>query len=260
MGTLPIHAPDRLIALGADTTARYTGKFGRNSDVDAASSPEDVWNGGGLYTGFDPTGAETLVVTSASDDDDADGSGLRTLTLQGLDAAGEVVQETVSMNGTSGVTTSAAFYRMNRAFGVTGGAGQTNAGAITVAQSSSSDVMAVIPAGYSQTQIACATCLGGYTGLITHIRAAMSNNAGPAQAQEEAEIQLVTRDPGSSIWRVQRSLLVGSAFAAEDVIQGGIRVNALADIAMRVSDATANDLTIVARFELFMFPGTYPSG
>ena len=32
-------------------------KFGRNADVDAGSTPEDVWNGGGVYTGFPTSGS-----------------------------------------------------------------------------------------------------------------------------------------------------------------------------------------------------------
>lgn len=43
-------------------------KFGRNSDTDVGQT-EDLWNGGGLYTGFDPTGNENIEVLSSSADD-----------------------------------------------------------------------------------------------------------------------------------------------------------------------------------------------
>ena len=46
-------------------------KFGRNSEIDTATDPEDIWNGGGLYTGFPDGAAETIDVFSSSilDDD-----------------------------------------------------------------------------------------------------------------------------------------------------------------------------------------------
>ncbi len=44
-------------------------KFGRNPDVDTGSTPEDMWNGGSDYTGFNATSAETLEVFSADADD-----------------------------------------------------------------------------------------------------------------------------------------------------------------------------------------------
>jgi len=47
-------------------------KFGRNGDVDIGSTPEDVWAGGGEYTGFNATSNENIQVSS----DDANDSGL----------------------------------------------------------------------------------------------------------------------------------------------------------------------------------------
>lgn len=40
-------------------------KFGRNADIDTSSGFETIWNGGGLYTGFDVIAAEIIDVRSS---------------------------------------------------------------------------------------------------------------------------------------------------------------------------------------------------
>lgn len=54
-----------------DTVSRYdiTTKFGRNPDVDSTTDPEDVWNGGSTYTGFNATADENIEIFSADAND-----------------------------------------------------------------------------------------------------------------------------------------------------------------------------------------------
>ena len=53
----------------SDNKPKLGSKFGRNSDIDGNTSPEDLWDGGGLYTGFNCTEAETLEFFSSDIED-----------------------------------------------------------------------------------------------------------------------------------------------------------------------------------------------
>ena len=84
------------IARGNVPSVQVYEKFGKNPDIDTGSDPEDVWNGGGDYTGFDCTADEILTVT-------ADGAG-------SLDTGTLLSSGTVdSATGTTITDTSATF-------------------------------------------------------------------------------------------------------------------------------------------------------
>ena len=159
---------------------KYTGrsivhKFGRNPDVDAA---EDIWNGGGTYTGFPVSGsAETLSVFSSSANDTAAGTGARTVILYGLDSSYNEINETVTLNGTTPVATTNTFWRMHLGIVVTAGSSEVNEGSITARHSTTTaNVFMVMPIGYSFAAICCYTIPAGYTGYIKKYRASMLDN------------------------------------------------------------------------------------
>lgn len=75
-------------------------KFGRNTDVDSGTLPEDMWGGSSTYTGFPVGGnAERLAFVSTSADDAEAGTGARTVTIIGLDGNWNQQTETVTLNG-----------------------------------------------------------------------------------------------------------------------------------------------------------------
>ena len=129
-------------------------KFGRNPDIDTGS-PEDIWNGGGLYTGFPTTGsAETVDVVSSSTNDAAAGTGARTINLFGLDENYIEQEETITMNGTTAVTSTKIWWRLNRVKVTSIGSLSTNDGSITVNHTTTTaNVFAVMPASAGQTAI-----------------------------------------------------------------------------------------------------------
>jgi len=120
--------------------------FGSNEDIDSAA-PETVWDYGGRYVV--PTGAETLNIVSTSTDDDAAGTGSQTIQIIVLDANYNESTLTIVMDGTNNVTTTGTYRACNRVLVLTSGSGDTNAGEITVTQSSSGNVLRSIAAGES---------------------------------------------------------------------------------------------------------------
>lgn len=57
------------VARGVYDGYSYRVKFGRNPDTDTGSTPEDIYNGGGEYTGFNATSNENISVTSGDAND-----------------------------------------------------------------------------------------------------------------------------------------------------------------------------------------------
>lgn len=85
----------------------------------------------GVYT--PPSTSSTITLISTSANDAAAGTGCRTVLIEGLDAAGAVVSNTVTMNGVAATAaTSNTFSFVNRMTCATVGTGLVNAGVISL--------------------------------------------------------------------------------------------------------------------------------
>lgn len=167
---------------------RVVHKFGNNPDVDDSATFEDIWNGGGDYTGFNATAAELVTVVSDSDADDVDGTGALTVKLYGLDANYRYQTEIVTMTGQTPLDSVKLYIRMPRAKVLTAGSGGANAGAITIAQkSTTANVFAVIQPGLNQTTIAADTVPAGKVGYISSW---LGSLAGSNQADCAVKVQV----------------------------------------------------------------------
>lgn len=133
--------------------------FGYNPDVDTAE--ESVWPDGGIVP--NPTSASqlTIVSTSINDDGSPAGTGAQTVYIEGLDGDYAVVSETITMNGTTGVTTTNSYLYVNQFYVATVGSTGYNEGDITAKVSTTLyDIIATgennrttghycVPAGYT---------------------------------------------------------------------------------------------------------------
>ena len=139
--------------------------LGHNPDIDTATDPEDVWEGGGLYPFL--AAAATLEVVSTSVNDTAAGTGARTVLVSGLNSAYATVTETITLNGTTPVPTVNQFLRVNLATTVTSGSGEQNAGDITIQVSGGGTVQGIIRAGFGFARSGVYTVPVGFTFFMT---------------------------------------------------------------------------------------------
>lgn len=171
------------LALGLVSNTSLFAKWGRNSDVDAA---EDIWDGGGDYTGFPTGSAEKLEILSSDAADTAAGTGARTVRISNLlDGDKNVIDPiVVSLNGVTGVELDAAqtFSRASRVEVLTAGSGGVNAGTLTLRHvSTTTNIFAVVPIGFNNSEVACYTVPAGYKLAINKIYMGANLSGGGAQ-------------------------------------------------------------------------------
>lgn len=163
-------------------------KFGR-SGVLSANTEEDVWESGGAKTLL--TSAQTLDVVSTSASDTLAGTGARFVQIGGLDADYNLISEVVQMNGTSAVTTSTEFLRVNRARVVTSGSSTFNVGVISITSTDTADNQGTIPTQESITQQSHFTVPNGYTAFTTGTVFSVYRSSGGSGVKEAEIDQMV---------------------------------------------------------------------
>jgi len=138
------------VAKGNMFDTRPLNIFGYNQTIGVAF--ETVWDDGGSYVY--PTSALLMDVVSTSSSDTMD------VRIFGLDINYNEIFETVTLTGTSAVTTTIAFYRINRAIILSG----SNVGNISISNGGTN--YAFIGAGIGATQACIYTVPAGYSAYL----------------------------------------------------------------------------------------------
>ncbi len=209
-------------------------KYGHNLDID--STFETIWSEGTNYA-FIPT-ATVLKISSSSADDTSDGTGARTITIQGLDANYFEKSETITLNGQTAVNTSNTYFRIHRMFVETAGSGQENAGTIyagtgTVTTGVPANKYATIPVGYNQTMMAIYTIPCDKTAYMTMFYA-------QPDSQASYQVQMLTgRATDSGVLRVRNEL---HAYQNQAIFnyKPYLKLTEKTDIQLRAKTGTAN--------------------
>ena len=235
------------VASGKYPTYKAGTKFGSNSEVDTNSDPEDVWNGGGIYTGQPTTGiAQTVTIESSDSSDNSTGSGARTVRILGLDIDGNNIEEVLTLNGTSLVTSSNQYWRLSRAIVLTAGSDGYNNGELIIKHSvATTNVFAVMPQFANQTAIAADTVPKGKTRIILSISSQIARANGSAGS---ANVRLLAREPGAT-FRAIRNAEVTTAYPYLSKLETGIVLEELTDIKWQVFSVSDQDTVCTAEFE-----------
>lgn len=217
-------------------------KFGRNSDVDSGN--EDVWEGGGTYTGMPTTVGETVEVFSSDANDDDGDTGARTMTIFGLDANWEEQSETLTLNGTTAVTSTGTYVRVNRAVILTAGSSGSNEGTITCRHTTTTaNIFFIMQAGRNQTSVAAFTVPANKTLYISEVLLALTRANGSGGS---GNVTLRVR-PEGGVFLSTLDLNITTAY--EQIIRSdfySFPVPAKADIKWRVDDVSDTNSTVSA--------------
>jgi len=208
-------------------------KFGANFDIDQNTDPESVWTGSGLYPWSSLSSAQTIYCISTSASDTA------TLTIEGLDANYDQQTETVTLTGTTAVTTSNTFIRVFRMTYEDG----ANVGDITArVTSGTGTVVAKIDAGYAQTLMAVYTIPAGFTGYMVALDA--------------------TIDGTKTCQVVMYHRLTGKPFRIAHVAESTghyrydfrvpLKLPEKTDIDIRIDQVSSNDARVTANFDIIL--------
>lgn len=168
--------PETDVAAGKISGRSIILRGGRNPNVVntvSLAAPQDVWNGGGAYTGFPVNDIETFTITSSSS---ADIGTVRFYALESPTSREYVLVEAELPGGTPNtVTTGGTYWRATDFEFDNGSATGFNQGTITVTHSTTTaNIFAVVPIGFSKSQIMAFTIPKDNAGIIKNLRVTLS--------------------------------------------------------------------------------------
>jgi hypothetical protein len=200
---------------------------GYNDDVDAGTTPETVWTGGGLINW--PSTAAPVVIVSTS------GSDTGTVTIEGLSSTYAPITETITLTGVTPVTTAASFLRINEAYT------STNVGTITGTISSNPILHIAATTGRQ-----CAAVYTVPLGYKAYVRCYTTS----VQKAKDARFSLLIREFGSTFKEIHGIESFQNTFHYDFHVP--IEMLAKTDIEIRAVDAETNNTRIHASFEVIL--------
>jgi hypothetical protein len=218
-------------------------KEGENADVDIATTPESVWAPGGSYP-FQTAGF-TASIKSNDTNDTLLGTGARKVRIDGLDASRVRQTETVSMNGTTSVSsTRTDWLRINSTTVVDVGTGGENAGIIDLTVTNAAGAsQSRIPVGHGVDDGTVYSISDVSTGFLTELTTQIVGGT----SGDTVKLQVFTKMPMGA-WKAGRSfnLEQGSVPRIHHIFEVPVVLMSEMDLEIRVVSASADNTKVAA--------------
>ena len=218
----------------------HTPVFVSGFNATVGTSYETIWSESTVYAY--PASAVAMKVSSSDANDTAAGTGARTVTVYGLDGSYNQINETVSLNGQTAVTTTATFLRVLHLMVNTAGSGGAAAGTIyagvgAVTTGKPATVYGVYTADGGAT--ACIyTVPAGYTGYVFDFLC----SSGVTSANAYSNVGLYNRPLGGVFDNtIQGRCANGGAFAIP--LNYPVSFPEKTDIEVRASATSSSNVT-----------------
>jgi hypothetical protein len=201
--------------------------FGINTNV--ATSNETVWIGSSGIYAF-PTVASVMKISSSSNNDDAAGTGARTILVSGLNANYELVEEIVALDGQTAVNTTNSYIRVNKMTVLTAGDTGTSAGNIYAGTGDVSNGIPFVVVNQTgvlanETESSFYTVPAGYTAFLY----AWTMSSGNITADEWTRFTLRVR-PFGGVFGVKAQYHIAGSGIYECMVIYPVAIPAKADI------------------------------
>ena len=226
-------------------------KFGENPEIDTGTTPEDIWEGGGLYTYDADETAPIVSLASSSTSDTMD------IIIQGLDIEGVLVNQTITLTGTTRVALTTPLWRVFRMYndGDTNIAGTVfcYTGTGTVPSVGDAEVRAIIDDGNNQTLMSLYTIPKGYVGFLYRGEMGMSRS----QTTGAVRAAYYSRRYGK-VFRVKKRVDITNQGSSiyQDYRSFPDIIPALTDIKLTVEEVTANGAGVFGTFDIMLVDET----
>lgn len=217
---------------------------GRNSDVDSGS-PEDVWEGGGVWV--EPTTGQVHDIVSDDANDAAAGTGAQTVRVSGL-VAGIEATENISMNGTTPVTTVNSYDIIHELKVIAAGTLGANVGTITATAQTDATLQIQINPLNNRSLQAIYKVPNDKTAYMSNMNVSFRRKASSGSGSA-----LLLAKPSGEVWSAQEAFPLQIAGQSGNDVAYDPYIEFASDTLIKIQvDVSANNTEAFGGFQLYL--------
>ena len=241
-------------ALGILNGRKIVGLYGYVEGLANSTTPADIWDGGGTYSGQVAHSAQArqLNIVSNNAADIATGTGAREIGVYGLDSDWRETTEFFDLNGTNNVVSTTTWRRVLGAHVVTAGSGGKNAGTITITYNTMpSTVFAKMMPGNNQAQMGVFTVPNGKRAILLSLKVNLSRATNQSNDTTHGLFTLKTRAENGVYRTVIKENLNESRSTKIETLNSLV-LNQKTDIKTTIEGVNTSNSVASVAYELFL--------